>query len=131
MKTKTKNKCEECGGELVQEEDRLVCSICGRPTFDKGLRHKYLEHNKSAILKDLADGLTRSQVMKKWGIPEPTLSGILRRWKYKAPPEGLEPNVPKIWLPNLTATGTCRYSLSFQMHGHQRYKWPGLISTPV
>jgi hypothetical protein len=83
MKTKTKNKCGECGGELKPEEDRLVCSGCGRSTFSKALRHQYLERNKSAILKDL-DILTREQVEKKWGIPPSTFSGLLRRWGHRA-----------------------------------------------
>jgi len=82
MKTKTKNKCGECGGELKPEEDRLVCSVCGRPVFSRGLRHRYLERNKNAILKDM-ENLTRVQVIKKWGIPSSTLCRILRRWGYR------------------------------------------------
>jgi len=62
---KEKEKCPECGGKLVPEEDRFVCSICGHPVFSKALRHKYLERNKNPIMKDL-DTLPRATVLKKW-----------------------------------------------------------------
>lgn len=83
-----KEKRCKCGGRLAPEEDRLVCENCGRPVYSKALRHKYLERNKDAIMRDL-DALTRPQVLKKWRIPSSTMPGLLKRWGYKkgaAPP---------------------------------------------
>ena len=48
MKPENNNGKCKCGGKLVPEEDRLVCSVCGQPTFSKALRHQYLERNKAA-----------------------------------------------------------------------------------
>ena len=97
----------KCGGKLEPDEDRFICSACGKPTFSKALRHKYLERNKTDILKDL-DALTRAQVIKKWGIPTSTLSQLMRRWKYHpaAPPhrasartdgDGRLPVIPRVF----------------------------------
>jgi ribosomal protein S27AE len=93
-----KRGCPECGGKLVPEEDRLVCSICGHPVFSKALRHKYLERNKNAIMKDL-NILPRETVLKKWGIPASTLSQCLRRWKCKPAPKNFHPPRARLRLP--------------------------------
>ena len=126
MKQENNNGKCKCGGKLVPEDDRLICSVCGTPVFSKALRHKYLERNKADILKDL-NTLTRAQVLKKWGIPPPTLSGLLRRWKYHpaAPPcrseAVLEPR----------AMGGCQPSRSFPTGGNQRSSWRGLKPMPA
>lgn len=94
MKTETRyGKCK-CGGDLEPDEDRLICKVCGKPTFSKALRHKYLERNKTAILKDL-EVLTRPQVLKKWGIPGSTMPGLLKRWGEHASAPPRSGRVPK------------------------------------
>jgi len=122
---KEKEKCPECGGKLVPEEDRFVCSICGHPVFSKALRHKYLERNKNPIVKDL-DTLPRATVLKKWGILPGTLSQCLKRWKYKPGKTSTPPNSNPTCL---GAMGSCQRFLNFLMSGRRRYSWSGLLST--
>lgn len=111
----------KCGGKLEPDEDRFICSACGKPTFSKALRHKYLERNKTDILKDL-DALTRARVIKKWGIPTSTLSQLMRRWKYHPTAPPTKP------APEPMAMDGCQPSPSFPTTGSRRSSWRGLTA---
>ena len=76
-------KCKECGGKLVTEDGRLVCSICGRPVWNKALKHAFFEEHKEEILSDL-DTMPQEALLKKWNIPSGSLGSLKKRWGYHA-----------------------------------------------
>ena len=77
-------KCSHCGGKLLKDEDGRKCLQCGRLWRTNSEVAEFYDSHKKEILADIAD-MGRPKTGKKWQIPSPSITGLLKRWLGEKP----------------------------------------------
>lgn len=80
--TKDQVICTHCGGQLIRSEDGRKCLQCGRIWRTRPELCEFYDSHKKEILSDIAD-TGRPKTQKKWQLPSPTLTGLLKRWLHE------------------------------------------------
>lgn len=92
-------RCPHCGGTYTLDEGVNKCLMCSRKVTRKPEKAAYYEYNREAILVDVKL-IGRAATRGKWGIPQGSMSRLMKRWLNKngsVPTPAKEPSIDGTW----------------------------------